>query len=147
LDSNCTGGKVCKNNACVSNTTSPDPAKTAADTAISSAQSAISSAKGQGKNVTNSEVLLSQANSKYNSGDYSWAKTLAEQARQSALDANTSQGTGTGGTESTGTTDSGSGPGISGLALVCVGGLGLFFLAIIGIFLIIALLAMFYKRK
>ncbi|MFH0817884.1 MAG: hypothetical protein V1909_04590 [Candidatus Micrarchaeota archaeon] len=58
---------------------------------------------------------------------------------------------GSGGTSGQAGSDASGGAGqsflSSGLGLVCIGGVGLFFVFIIGLFFIVALVAVFYKRK
>ncbi len=155
-DANCTGGKICVNHNCVANNTgSPggtgdqtDPAKASAQSAISDAQSAINAAKAQGKDVAAAEAILSQANSKFASADYSTALNLALSAKQSAQ--------GVGGTTGGSNTGSNGGAGnsggeqnwlSSGVGLACVGGVALFFIFVIGLFIVVALAAMLFKRK
>lgn len=52
-----------------------------AEAAIKDANQTIKTAKTEGKNTTYAENLLNQAQNTYNNGDYSTAKTLADQAK------------------------------------------------------------------
>ena len=141
-------------NTCVENTTGgtggpqTDPAKALAQSAISDAQSAINAAKAQGKDVAAAEAILAQANSKFASADYSTAKDLALSAKQSAQGASgTNGGSNTGSNGGAGNAGEGQNWLSSGVGLACVGGVALFFIFVIGLFIVIAFAAMLFKRK
>ncbi len=145
-DENCTAERKCVNHLCVSES-SPgsqiDPAKTSAQAEISAAETAISQAKTQGKDMTAAEAVLAQANQKFNQGDYPSAQSLATIAKQSAGGA----GTGSEGQGSSGETAAGQNLLASGAGVACIGGIALFFVFLIGLFLVVALVAGFYKRR
>ncbi|MFH1785333.1 MAG: NosD domain-containing protein [Candidatus Micrarchaeota archaeon] len=73
LDSDCSDGYICTDETCV-----PDPSE--AEQAIEEAESAIASAKASGKNTTEAEGLLGQAEQEYEAGNYEEAESLANQA-------------------------------------------------------------------
>jgi parallel beta-helix repeat protein len=96
-DSQCISGQICQDHTCVQqnttqNNTRPQNATTAptqadASAAIAAATSAVDSASGSGKNVTEAQSELAQAEAAFSSGNYALAVQLAEQSEQLAANA------------------------------------------------------------
>jgi hypothetical protein len=90
-DADCDNGYVCHEQKCIENVVEPPIDTTGADAALAEAQDEIDNAKADGKDTSEAEVRLEQAQEAFEAGDYELAKELAEEATQLALNAEAAQ--------------------------------------------------------
>jgi hypothetical protein len=88
-NSDCQSGKECVNttHTCVTTSVQNITNESEAENAIDGANDTISAAKLEGKNITEAEDFLAQAEEAFESGNYDGALLLASKAKQAALSA------------------------------------------------------------